>query len=151
MSCTYSQAVDEIYTQFATVWNAGATAIVGTVPEVRYQDREDGAKLPQGVYWCRISLQTISDRQSTLSNCVGTPFKRRYQTNGLVFIQLFVPKTEKDKTKGRRLAELARSAFRGKETPLKVVFSNAAIKPLPDENLFYRFNVVSEYEHDEIA
>ena len=52
--------------------------------------------------------------------------------------------------KGRDLAEIARNSFRGKCVE-GIVFRNARINDLPSEELFYRFNVIAEYQFSELS
>lgn len=144
---SYEQAVDEIFKVFRDTWNAEASAIVGYLPEIRYQGVEEPSKLPIDKYWARVSQQTVSDSQSTLRN--GT-CGQRYRTNGLVFIQLFCPKSDSlGMTTGRKLATVVRNGYRGVKTSGGVWFSNVRINELPPEDNWYRLNVVAEYEYDE--
>jgi hypothetical protein len=145
-------ARDEMFKLFNDAWTAGTFAIVGYVPEVRYQGREKG-KPDNSKFWCRVSTQTILDRQATLSDCVGEPFKKRFETSGLLFGQIFAPKAVVNSYElGYRLAILARGVYRGKTSnPGGIVFQNVRINELPPEELSWRFNVVAEFEFDEIG
>ncbi len=143
---TYQDAIDEIFAIFNTAWEAGSTAIVGYIPEVRWYGVEEPASISMGKFWVRVSQQTVEEEQSTLRNGECT----RYTTDGLIFVQLFCPKSDsKSMEKGRNLATLARDAYRGNATSGKVWFRNARIKELPPETDWYRLNVVAEYEYDE--
>ena len=147
-----SDVTDEINALFFASWKAGSSAIVGYIPEIRwqgiqYRDIPDGSK-----FWCRFSKQTVSEPQATLSNCVTSPGNKRYNNYGLVFIQIFCPKSNaKSFELGKQLAVLARNAFRGKSTDSSIWFRNVRIKELNPEELYERFNVVAEYEFDEIG
>lgn len=149
MTTTYEEAKDEIYSQFFAAWVAGSAAIVGYVPEVRWQNLEEATKPDQSKYWARVSTQSVDEPQANLG--ADAEGKRRYTGLGLVFVQIFVPKTEGNDYKGAKLAELARNAYRGKKTTGGVWFRNVRINNLEPEELFYRFNVVAEYEYDEIG
>lgn len=151
MTATYTTSRDEIFGQFLTAWNLYAPSIVGYLPEVRWQDSEketipDGSK-----YWARLSVQTVTEEQTALGEC-DAPSKRRYTASGLVFVQLFAPKSD---SRGAELlgelAMIARNAYRGKSTAGSVWFRNCRIKELPMEDLFYCRNVVCEFEYDDIG
>jgi len=152
MTVGYSEARNQMFALFKAAWDAGSAAIVGYVPEVRWQDNELADKPQSGKHWCRASTQSVIERQATLSDCVGEPGKKRYESAGLVFVQLFAPKSVANASeKAQQLAVIARNAFRGKSTAGGIWFYNVRINNLAAENLFYRFNVVAEYEYDEIG
>lgn len=152
MSLTTPQAIDEMYTLFNTAWLAGSAAIVGTVPAIRWDGVEEEAAPPVDAYWCRVSTEEIDASQSTLKSGIAPNEAQRYTAVGLLFVQLFCPKTDaKAKERGELLAELARNAFRGVETPGGVWFRNPRATPLPSQGNALRFNIVVEYEYDSIA
>jgi len=106
----------------------------------------DGSK-----FWCRISKQTVFEEQATLSTCEGAPGQKKYTASGLVFVQLFCPKSESNAFGlGEQLAKIARDAFRGKSTENNIWFRNVRINEIPDEELYERFNIVGEFEYDEL-
>lgn len=143
---------DEINTLFSTAWSAKSAAVVGYIPEIRwqgvqYRSTPDGSK-----FWVRLSKQTIFEEQATFSDCVEEPGKKRYTASGLIFVQLFCPKSETRSFKlGERLSKIARNAFRGKTTPGKIWFRNVRINEIDPEELYNRFNVVAEFEYDELG
>lgn len=150
MTTSYVNAVDEIFSLFNIAWSAEAPAIVGNgeTPEIRWQGVEDENIPNFNKYWCRVSQQTVEEPQTSLA---GNDGKRRYTTSGLIFVQLFCPKSDAQAMdKGRNLATVARNAFRGKTTSGKVWFRNARINELAPEDNAYRFNIIAEYEYDEI-
>lgn len=148
MTATYDEAKDEIFSQFYTAWKAQSAAIAGYEPEAWWQNLEKPYKPPQDKFWVRVSTQSVIEEQSTFRDGV----EKRYTGSGLVFVQLFCPKTLGDAdTLGGKLAEVARNAFRGKKTTGGVWFRNVRINNLEPEELFYRFNVVAEYEYDEVG
>lgn len=152
MTLEYDAARDEMFALFLTAWNANTTALVGYVPEVRWQGKEDGTKPDRSKFWARVSIQSVLEQQATLSNCVVEQGKKKYESAGLVFVQLFGPKavaTAYDDL--QKLAKVARNAYRGKTTPGNVWFRNVRINTLGPEELFYRLNVVAEYEFDELG
>lgn len=150
MTTTFSGAADEINGAFWQVWNAAeVSALVGYVPDVRWPMVEEPAEPDSSKYWARVSIQTVFEEQTALA---GSDTKRRYTASGLVFVQIFCPKSISNSGEiGRKLAEIARKGYRGKSTPNKVWFRNVRINELSPENLFNRLNVVAEFEYDETA
>lgn len=154
MTAAYNEARDQIFALFKTAWDANTAALTpgAYVPEVRWQGKEVGTKPPSDKHWARISTQSVLETQATLSDCVEEPGKSRYESSGLVFVQVFSPKSQATAYEvGQQLAIVARNAFRGKKTSGQVWFRNVRINNLDPENLFYRFNVVAEYEYDEVG
>ena len=144
---TYDQAIDEIFQQINEVWLADSAAIVGSTPTLYWPGVEEPNPVNLATYWGRVSQQTVIEQQATLRN--GT-CGQTYITEGLVFVQIFCPKSDaRAMEKGRKLAILARDAYRGKSTLGKVWFRNARVKEVPPELKWYRFNVVTEYEYSE--
>lgn len=152
MSINYQQAKDEMNARFYEDWKAQSAAVVGYVPEVRWQNQELGSIPGNDKFWCRVYISSIDENQTSLSNAVGGPNQRRYTDYGLVFVQLFGPKTLPNADRlNNELAMLAQRAFRGKVTPGKIWFRNVRINELEPEQQFYRCNVIAEYEYDEIS
>jgi len=151
MTAVYNEARDQMFALFEAAWQANAPAIATYEPEIRWQGRERQEVPASDQFWCRVSAQSVSETQSTLSDCVEEPGRKRYTSSGLIFVQLFGPKEEEDYEKLEQLAIVARNAFRGKTTPGKVWFRNARINTIPEEVDFYRLNAVAEYEYDEVG
>lgn len=152
MIADYSAAVSEMQKLFKAAWLANSGAIFGYVPAIEWYGLESLGKADRSKVWVRFSTDNVFEEQATLSTCVDVPFQRRYNGSGLVFIQLFLPKSVDNAVPlGRRLAQVARNAFRGKKTEGGVTFYNTRINDVPPEELFYRFNVVSEYDYDELG
>lgn len=147
----YEGARDEMFALFNAAWLAGTAAIVGYVPEVRWQGITKETKPDESKFWARVSLQTVGGEQASLSNCAGAIGQKHYTDFGLIFVQIFAPKSgQQSQLKLSRLGMLARNVFRGVSTDHKVWFRNARINELPDELEFHRLNVVAEYEYDEL-
>lgn len=118
------EAKDVIFGHAVTAWQA-ATAALGIVnPEMRFKD--DGLAEPaQGTYWARFSTQTVDESQETLRN---SEFQRRFVTVGLVFIQIFCPRSDDDApTRADQLAEAMRNAFRDPRVDDNLEFTQATI------------------------
>ncbi|AEX56100.1 minor tail protein [Burkholderia phage vB_BceS_KL1] len=152
MTTTHSEARNEINALFNTAWNANAGALAGYVPNIEWQGKQPRETPDSSKYWARVSIQTVLEEQTTLSTCEGKPGQKRYTASGLVFVQLFCPKSIVGSFEiGGKLAEVAKKAFRGKTTPGKVWFRNVRINELDPEDLYYRYNVVTEFEYDELG
>ena len=147
MSTTYANAVSEMFERFYTVWQVDSIGVVGSVPEVRWQGVETGEKPNFDSYWARVSQETVDEQQSTLRNG-GTG--QRYRTDGLLFVQIFCPKSDpQGMENGRALAVIARNAFRAHTTPSGVWFRNPRISELEAEEKWLRLNVLVQYQYDE--
>lgn len=149
---TFPIAVRQMNSQFNTAWLAQSAAIAGYVPEIRWDGFEvptppDGTK-----FWVLHSVQNVKELQTTLSNNVATPGAKRYTSLGLVIMQFYMPKNVANaKDTGRNLAMIAKNAYRGKNTTTGIWFRNTRIVDLPTFEDWYRLNVISEYQYDELA
>lgn len=143
----YEEAIDEMFALFNIAWQAGTSSIVSYIPEIQWPGVEPAVKQDASKYWCRVSQRTVSEEQSCLKNSEGVT---TYTAEGNVFIQLFCPRSDSQSMQlGRKLAVVARNAFRGKTTSGKVWFRNCRIKELDPEEKYNRFNVVCDYQYDE--
>lgn len=150
MPTTYEAAYDATTTRFETEWNAGAAAIVGMVPEIRFQGIEKG-EIPEA-HFCRFSFNPVVEAQSTLRN---GEHGQRYTTVGNVIIQVFAyrrgAKPAEVEEYARKLAILARDIFRGKCFTGGIVFRNCRVNRLTSEDKYNRHNVIADFEYDEIG
>lgn len=148
MTTTYVEAVDQMFALFKVAVDSNSTAVVGYVPEIRWQGVKENSNPDPSKYWFRASQQTVDEDQSTIANENGV---KRYTAIGFVTVQLFCPKSDvASQEKGRKLSVVARNAFRGKKTAGQVWFRNVRIVELPNEENFRRFNIQADYEYDEI-
>jgi len=151
MTTTYVGARNELHAFFKARFDAVAAGIIGYLPEVVYRNNERPTKPGSDKYWLRVSIQTVFAEQTALGECenVGT---RRYTETGLYFIQIFGPKSDNGADgKVAALADALREGYRGKATEHHIWFRNARINELTPEELFYRSNVVTEFEYDEVS
>jgi len=148
----YPQAADEINAVAYQAIKTGAAAIVGYVPDVRFANIEKPGTPDGSKFWLRVSMQTVDEAQTTLANQVTGPDKKRFTANGLIFVQIFCPKSVSNSDQlGKQLAELVKNAYRGKSTSGCVWFSHTRIQEKPPEAQFWNYNVVSEFEYDTIG
>jgi len=98
-------------------------------------------------------MQQVSSPQSAhiMSDEPGAS-PAQFTTSGLVFVQLFVPASERDGFfNGELLATLARDIFRNAQTASGVTFRNSRFNELDPEGSKLRWNVKCEYEYEEIS
>lgn len=152
MTTTYIAAVDSMFLAINLAWKAGAAAIVGYLPEVRWQGIENPDPPDASKYWARVSQQGVDRHQASLSNNVNGPDKRRFNSAGLIFVQIFAPRSDElGFQRGQGLAVIARDALSRHTADGEVWFRYARVNELPPEEQWHRFNVVAEYEYDELG
>lgn len=146
MSADYLQARSQMNKLFFDAWKSGSSEIVGYVPNVEWQGLYPISKPENDKFWCRVSIQTIDESQTTLqNNC------RRYTALGLFFVQIFGPVCKPDSfKKTAMLAKLAKNAFQGKTTSGGLWFRNARINELEPEEVWQRINVIVGFQYDEV-
>ena len=152
MSTTREAAIDEILGKVQAVI-ASTAAVVGYAIEMRWPGIERNAP-DWSKYWGRASYKTADETQAAFASNVEAEGQRMFQTDGVVFVQLFCPKSDVEAhIKGGRLAKLFRDAFRAMGSTGEVEFFNARIQELdPDrETGSIRFNVVADYQYDELG
>lgn len=149
----YVDGQDQIFAQFDTCLPDIALILPGGI-DVQYQGVTPDKKQEEDKFWCRVALQTGLEQQTGFrADWEGQGQKRRYTTDGLVFVQLFIPKMKQsDFRLGQRIAVIMKNAFRGKQTDGCIWFRNTRTQDsLPEQDGFKRLNVVSEYTYDEIG
>jgi hypothetical protein len=147
------QATNEINQMFLDFWNSETSLEVelGYMPSIRWYGNDEGYKPDASKFWIWHSTQSVFEEQATLNTCTGKPGEKRYNCAGLVIVQIFCPKSETNaKYKGAAIAQVCKNAYRGKHSPNKIWFRNVRILDISDETLYYRFNVIAEYEYDEL-
>jgi len=151
MSTTFSNAVNELNKLFNDYWKANTTSICGYVPEIRWNGIEKADAPDSSKFWCFHSVLNADEEQKTLSVSVGLPGQKRYESYGIIIVQLYCPKSIlNSKDKGRQLATVAKNCYRGKQTSGGVWLKNVRIIDVDPEELCYRFNIIADYSFDEI-
>lgn len=149
---TMTEARDDIYTAFKTVWDAQAgVANGGEVPEVRWDGVQKTAtpeEPPADKPWARVKVMHMTGGQITL----GAVGNRRFLRAGTVFVQVFVPYTRgQGLSLGDQLVMIARAAFEGRaRTAQGVTFRNARSREVGPTRSWYQYNVMSDFEYEEI-
>ena len=153
MSTTPQGARKAIFAAVDARWASGSPAIVAPsqAPELRFQGQEKG-ELPLATnYWARVSTQLATTRQSAhvVDQVEASPVE--FETRGVVFIQIFAPMTEPTSyAKGELLAELAQRMFMASETANGVWFRNPRINELVPDKTWYRWNVIADYQFNQV-
>lgn len=152
MTLTPQQARKSMIALVEQCWNARAGAIVGYVPEIRYQGVEEGKVPGSDKFWMRFGTTTVTTRQSghqLPDGPEGSPVV--YDTYGFVTLQMFAPMKGKDTwSKGELLSELGQRMFMASETGGGVWFRNPRIRELNNDGTFYRWNVIADYQYSQV-
>lgn len=143
---TYTDAVDTLFGIVNAVWQ-GAVAIVGYTPLVRWQGQEQPGKPPVDKIWARVSQQIVTDQQASLASNTG---KRLYHATGLLYIQIFAPRTDADLTIARQFAQYVREVFRTESPDGNIWFTNQRIVELAPTPLAYPITVSCNYQYDNL-
>lgn len=150
MTLSQQAARQEILAHIASAWAAGSAAIVGYVPEIRYQ----GVELPglpgTDNYWMRASTNNVTTEQS--GHAIDEPGVSEviYTTFGFVTLQIFAPmKTADSYAKGELLSGLGQRMFMASETAGGIWFRNPRIRQLDNDGTWYRWNVIADYQFDQ--
>lgn len=158
MPSSPSLARDESARLFTEAFAPAAELIVGAPVEIRYQgvlhaiSGQALKPVDPAKYWVRFSMRGVLSRASAfVLSDDPVPSQMEFETNGLAFVQVFAPMIEVDGfAQGLLLAELAQAIFRRTETPSGVVFNNVRINELADDTKAWRWNVIAEYEFNEV-
>lgn len=148
MSVTYNEAYDQITGRLVEQWALMTPAIVGMVPELRFQDVEEAA-IPSGTF-ARFVMDPVSEPQSALRN---GEHGQRYEANGIIIVQLLV-KRKGDPEAGKKMRLLAtgtQDIFRDPAFPGCYIFRNVRPNRLEPEPSYLRTNVIVEYQFDYIG
>lgn len=153
MSTSPQQARKEIFALIAAEWAAKAPAIVAplAVPELRYQGVEKAALPGATKFWARASTQLATTRQAAFAMAGLGATVPVYDTEGVVFIQVFAPMKEPGSyAKGELLAELGQCMFMAAETASGVWFRNPRINELVPDGTWYRWNVIADFRFNQV-
>lgn len=148
---TYIQSTDDIFTSFNLHWTEVSQPVVGYVPEIRWFGLEPIELPDKSAYFVRASIRTIDEVQAAL----GVNYDnsgRMYRNRGIFLIQIHCPISDKTSAvKGRSIANAIKNRFRSLLTQNGVLFTAARIEELPYETDWYRFNIIAEYNYEDIG
>jgi len=147
MIASYYDARNELFAQYNLAKPAILT-LLGYQPTVIYQGVDSGVAMPTDKIWVRLSQQTVLENQSAIA---GNDLRQRYTSDGLAYAQIFIPKSPGVYANGVKMVELVKNVFKGKQTSSCIWFRNVRVQELPPEESWFRLNVVSEYQYDQIG
>lgn len=152
MPTNYSQARDVMFSRINAALKSDVNAVLGYIPQVYWPLQAEPKKPDATKLWLRVSTQNVIEGQSTLSTCEGGPGQKQYETAGLLFIELYWPKSGSvNSTKAEQTAAVLRNVFRNAAMGSDGIryYRARILDGIPPEELYYRLNVVTEYEYDE--
>jgi hypothetical protein len=147
---TYSAAIALMEDRAQSGWLALSSTFTD-MAEIRSPANElTFGKAPLDKIWSRISTQNVQGTKTTVGSDING--RARYTYNGLLFIQIFgsmhMPGFP---IVGRLIAEGMRNVFRSSPMSDSVVYRNARIDEMTNDNTFYQYRVICEYEFDELG
>lgn len=153
MTCkNFEEASDEINELFLDAWTLNTPSICGYVPQVYWKGLTPDQIPSKTAYWAKVGVYPVNSPQTALGMGTAPQGNRRFTTYGNVIVQVMCPANLGDAYQiGKRLSQVAQSAFRRKSTPSNVWFRDARINPLDQKEGFERFNIVADFQYDEIA
>lgn len=146
---TYGSAVDEILGLFKVKWNTDTAALnSGTPYPVEWPEVDQSAFPSVASPFARVRLRHLDAKQVTF----GEVGNRRFESMGLVTIQVFVPLSHKlGLSLVQNLAIIARNAYRGVGTASGIWFRNAKIIEVGPDRGWMQRNMVCEFQYDELS
>lgn len=144
----FSSARDEVLEMFRAAWEQ-QTPVVNKGVAVRVEwNGVDAQNPPPGdkPYATIVVRHTDGDQRS-----LGTVGNRRFGNLGLITVQCFAPLSEGG---GLLLAEnlsmIARDVYRGRSTETGIWFRRVTIREIGPSDSWYQFNMVAEFQYDEV-
>ncbi len=152
MTLTPQEARKELFAKVNECWQANSAAIVGYIPEIRWQGIEEGKIPGADKFWMRAGTTTVTTRQRghrLPDGPEGSPVI--YTTFGFITLQVFAPMNSRTSwSKGELLSELGQRMFMASETGGGVWFRNPRIRELNNDGTWYRWNVIADYQFDQM-
>lgn len=145
MPCDFETARTETMTLLNDKWVASVAAAVPiTWPNVK--KKKSGSQ--QGTTndapaWARFTMQYASGE----GRSIGAGL---WRLRGIIRFEIYVPQGENDRL-ALQYAKIAANAFRKKTTASGVSFFNVRPEQQGNDSLWYRVDVLSEFQHDEVV
>lgn len=151
MTLRPQQARKQMLAHVDTCWQAGAGAIVGYIPAIRWQGVEEGALPGADKFWMRASTQGVDNRQrGHMMPEVGIS-KPVHDNIGLIILQIFAPmKSPGAYAKGELLSELGQGMFMASDIGGSIWFRNPRIRELDHDSSWFRWNVIADYQFSQV-
>ncbi|HCH8285047.1 TPA: hypothetical protein NNQ18_004706 [Salmonella enterica] len=120
-------------------------------PRIEYPLQVSKDKPNPSNVWLRASTQIVDEGVSAISTCSNEIGKKLYTSYGLVIVEFYIPKTEPQGHKALMWATQLRNAFRNASSADGVIYRKARVNDgIPNEDSFFRLNVIANFEFDEI-
>lgn len=151
MSLTPQNARKEMFQLVDDCWQAKSAAIVGYVPEIRYQGHEVGSLPGADKFWMRASTQGVAAPQRGHRMPEVGISKPVHDNIGFITLQIFAPMNSVESyAKGELLAELGQGMFMATETGGSIWFRNPRIRENDNDGTWYRWNVIADYQFSQV-
>lgn len=147
MALTFDQAYTVITDHLQIQWTALTPAIVGSVPELRFEDVEK-KEIPTTTF-ARFVMSEVSSPRNSLRNA---EYGQRFENNGIIILQMLIDRDNIDAADtARKLGQVAKDIFRDPTFPGCFIFRNIRVNRLESEPKFLRRNLIVEYQFDELT
>ena len=152
MTCTYIEAIDEMYGMLQERWASLTPSIVdGEAPKILYIGQTQKTKPPADKYYARMELNVFDEFQATFKTDIDGTNSRRYTNHGILLLHIFCPFSDaQNSIRGNQLGIVARDSYRGKRSD-SVVFYNCKISPWFPNEVFNKIIVSTEYKYDDVG
>lgn len=151
---TYEEAGDALAGLFWSSFGVASQNLLGYTPKVFWPFESSGDQAPSDKVWLRVTRATISEELAGYGEGEGNigMANRRYDVTGLYAIQIFCPQVMPNaERKLGQLAMAAKDSLQGKHDPTNFLqCKNVTIKEQPSEKVWYRVNVVCDFEYQEV-
>lgn len=141
------QAGPEMNKMFEDVWKAQTPALVGYVPEIRWQGIEYETVPDLTKCYARSTIRHVPGGGHSLGGRGNT----RWNRYGIVLLQVFVPLSLFNHlTFARGLGMIARDAFEGRSSPGGIWFRKCRLSEIGPTDGWFQVDVVNEFTYDEV-
>ncbi len=151
MAMDQEQARVEIVALFKTAWDAGGDS---TGIEVLYQsdgrqppDAEETGEDGLSVPWARFSIRHGSGETRTVGNAAG---QQKETQEGILTCEIRVSLTQ-GLRQADKIAKIVKNAFRGQRTAGGATFKNVTSQERGRDGVWFRMDVLADFEYDEIV
>lgn len=135
-----SEARDDILAVFNTAWDANTAAIVGSVPEVRWQWVEESDPPPTGTYWAWVAVEHVEGGHAAIGPGL-------FEHQGIFTAQVYGPTSTQGISNVDTLVEVVLAAFEGTYSANGVWFRNARVNEVGAERGWIQVNVIVDFEY----
>jgi hypothetical protein len=150
VSTRFADAESEMFAILHDWASNSAFVTLGYALPMRWPGKEELAP-DETRHWARVSTQTVISRKvGFVAEGIGGRDQNKFEVAGLLFVQLFAPKTPGAYEDSKVIADDLVSILRKYRSEGTLAFKNVRPAPLNPEPKFYRINVVSETEYEQL-